>query len=100
MAHNDKDTFGARTTVTAGGTQGTVYRIEKLEEDGIACHESSIEERCQCFDVCFSGHDCLFHIADRVSDCEFGVPQRVEQRCSCLLRISAGEQHEVNVGMS
>ncbi|MFP6643534.1 MAG: aconitate hydratase AcnA [Candidatus Latescibacterota bacterium] len=36
MAHNDKDTFGARTTVTAGGTQGTLYRIEKLEEDGIA----------------------------------------------------------------
>ncbi len=36
MAHNDKDTFGARTTVTVGGTQGTLYRIEKLEEDGIA----------------------------------------------------------------
>ena len=36
MADNDKDTFGARTTVTVGGTQGTLYRIEKLEEDGIA----------------------------------------------------------------
>ncbi|MDA0335250.1 MAG: aconitate hydratase AcnA [bacterium] len=36
MADNNKDTFGARTTVAAGGAQGTVYRIQKLEEDGIA----------------------------------------------------------------
>jgi aconitate hydratase len=36
MADNNKDTFGARTTVAAGGAEGTVYRIQKLEEDGIA----------------------------------------------------------------
>jgi aconitate hydratase len=36
MADNDKDTFGARASVTAGGAEGTVYRIQKLEEDGIA----------------------------------------------------------------
>ena len=36
MAGNNKDTFGARTTVAAGGAEGTVYRIQQLEEDGIA----------------------------------------------------------------
>lgn len=36
MADNNNDTFGARSTVTVGGAEGTVYRIQKLEEDGIA----------------------------------------------------------------
>jgi len=31
-----KDVFGARATLEAGGARGTVYRIQKLEEDGIA----------------------------------------------------------------
>ena len=33
----DNDVFGARTTLDAGGAgTGTIYRIQKLEEDGIA----------------------------------------------------------------
>ncbi|MEE2657477.1 MAG: aconitate hydratase AcnA [Candidatus Latescibacterota bacterium] len=31
-----KDMFGARTALYAGGAQGSFYRIQKLEEDGIA----------------------------------------------------------------
>ena len=36
MADNDKDTFGARAAATSAGVEGTIYRIQKLEEDGIA----------------------------------------------------------------
>ena len=31
-----QDEFGARMTVKAGGAQGVAYRVQKLEEDGIA----------------------------------------------------------------
>lgn len=36
MADSDNDTFGARTSVSAAGAEGSVYRINKLQEDGIA----------------------------------------------------------------
>ncbi|MSR82719.1 MAG: hypothetical protein EXS58_07300, partial [Candidatus Latescibacteria bacterium] len=31
-----KDIFGARATLRTSGGEGTIYRIQKLEEDGIA----------------------------------------------------------------